>query len=318
MREVFLGSEIDRVYIQVYLDNIRRLDPVEITTLPNAIHLGDGCVTEIIDMDRFRSVAYDCLEQMRQQYKIDIEPVDESRYYTAIPSEDKTIGGFHDPRSLGYQYWYHASFVVALNTKMVSAEMRTIEMIRNFLHDCLHHSTFRSYRRAIRVPAKSPGDAKHRVPEIYREQYGINFRNRDGKSYSSPELIARSPETINLNLLMDGVVVLAVADSLRDVASGIACASGLEEELRKEIILNPFSSDMLPRAHRFATQVTEPSRKFVEHWGKHEIMSLVLQAMMTGDLTTIKSFFREQTGIENAWEKLFRRPDFSLPESPHV
>ena len=70
MREVFLGPETDRAYIQVYLDNIRRLDPIEITTLPNAIHLGDDRIAKIIDNDQFDSVAYDCLEQMKRQYNI--------------------------------------------------------------------------------------------------------------------------------------------------------------------------------------------------------------------------------------------------------
>ena len=38
MQEVFLGLDSDREYIQSYLENIRRLDLVEITTLPNAVH----------------------------------------------------------------------------------------------------------------------------------------------------------------------------------------------------------------------------------------------------------------------------------------
>ncbi len=318
MNEIFLGQEGDREYIRTYLGNIRKLDPIEITTIPNAVHLDDACVAEIISLDQFRSVAYRCLEQMRQRYEININPITESRYYTALPPEEDVVGGFHDTRSLGYQYWYHASFVAALNARKVSVEIRTLEIVRNFLHDCLHHSTFRSYRRALRVPATSPGAAKHRVPEVYREQYGINFRNRDGLSYSLPELTDRSPETINLNLLMEGVIVLAVTESLNDAAINIVCANKLEEEVIKEIFLESFSVDLLPNAHHFITQVTGPSKKFVEHWGGEAFMALSLQAMMNGDLVAIKRFFMEQTGIENAWEKLFRQSNFSLPENPSI
>ena len=170
----------------------------------------------------------------------------------------------------------------------------------------------------MRVPACSPSTAKHRVPEVYREQYGINFRNKDGVSYSSPELTGRSPEAINLNLLMDGVVVLAVSEALREIVRKANCENELEEMIQREIMLESFDKNALPRAHRFAMQVTEPSRKFVEYWGKGELMSLVLQAMMTGDLAAIKRFFEERTGIEDAWKKLFRQPSFLLPENPEI
>jgi len=168
------------------------------------------------------------------------------------------------------------------------------------------------------MPASSPSAAKHRVPEVYREQYGINFRNKDGVSYSSTELTACSPEAINLNLLMDGVVVLAVSEALREIVRKANCDNELEQMIQREIMLESFDANLLPRAHRFVMQVTEPSRKFVEYWGKGEFMSLVLQAMMTGDLTAIKHFFEERTGIENAWEKLFRQPDFLLSENPNI
>ncbi len=318
MREVYLGPEVDRAYIKSYLENIRRLDPIEITTLPNAVCLSDDRIAEVVNIDQFRRVAYGCLEYMKQQYGIDLKPVSEGRYYTTCPPEDTSVGGFHDQRSLGYQYWYHASFVVSLNDKTVSPIIRTMEMVRNFLHDCLHHSTFRSYRRAMRVPASSSGTAKHRVPEVYREQYGINFRNKDGVSYSSPELTARSPESINLNLLMDGVVVLVVGEVIRETVLKVDCRNEFEEMIWNEIVLESFDTSILPRAYRFETQVTEPSRKFLEHWGRKDILPLVLQAMMTGDLVIIKRFFEERTGVENAWEKLFRQPDFLLSENPNV
>lgn len=177
----------------------------------------------------------------------------------------------------------------------------------------MHHSTFVSFRRVTRLPAKSPEEAKLRAPQIYREQYGINFRNQDGLSYSSPELTRRSPETINLNLLMDGVIVRVVSALLRESgAYEVTSATEMEEELKKEIFLEPFNTSVLPRASDFETAVTKPSQSFVEHWGGEELVALVLQTMMSGDLDRIKRYFEERSGVSNAWEKMFKRPEFHL------
>lgn len=177
MNEQYLGPESDREYIETYLANIRKLDPIEIVTLPDPINLADtNRLATHIDVDKFQSLTRRVIARIEERYRIKVEAVRPERYYTTLPPEPDEIGGFHDRRSLGYQYWYQASFVVMLG-RMASKELRTLELLRDFIHDCLHHSTFRSFRRMVRIPAKSPGDAKHRVPEVYREQYGINFRN---------------------------------------------------------------------------------------------------------------------------------------------
>lgn len=312
MNEQYLGPEVDRAYTAMYLENIRKLDPIEIATLTDPVNLADNDrISAVVDIDKFWEVTQRVITGLKEHYGVGIDPVRPERYYTALPPEVGAVGGFHDHRSLGYQYWYHASFVVMLGG-MTSKELRTIELLRNFIHDCLHHSTFRSFRRAIRIPSKSPAEAKNRVPEVYREQYGINFRNQDGLSYSSPELTVRSPETINLNLLMDGVVVLVTAAALKAEVGNIVYDDALETETKKEIFLEPFKATMLQRAHSFHNAVTTPSKTFVEHWGGEDFVALVLQAMMSGELANLKRFFEKRTGIENAWEKLFKQPNFSL------
>ena len=312
MNEQYLGPESDRVYIATCFESIRNLDPIEIATLPNPVSLANNnSIRAVVNTDRFWEVSQRIIAGLEERYGIRIDPVRPERCYTALPPEVGAVGGFHDHRSLGYQYWYHASFVVMLGG-MTSRELRTIELLRNFIHDCLHHSTFRSFRRAVRIPARSPDEAKHRVLEIYREQYGINFRNQEGLSYSSPELTARSPETINLNLLMDGVVILVTAAALKTEVGDIACEDALETAIKKEIFLEPFKTTILQRAHGFHNAVTTPSKMFVEYWGGEDFVTLVLQAMRSGELTELKHFFEERTGIENAWEKLFKRPEFSL------
>ncbi len=314
MNETYLGSESDQKYITAYLEKIRQLDPIEIATLPNPICLSDtNRLADIVDVNEFWEIVNRCLVEIERHYSIKVTPIKSDRYYTASPPEEDVVGGFHDFRSLGYQYWYHAAFVVTINKQLVRRNIRTIELVRSFLHDCLHHSTFRSFRRAIRIPAESTKVAKHRVPEVYREQYGVNFRNQDDISFSSTKLTARSPKTINLNLLMDGVIVLVVAEALKLVVRDFTePQNDLEREVTKEIFLEPFDEATLPNGHSFYESVTKPTQNFVEYWGGKRFMTLVLQAMVSGKLTDLKHYFQEKTGIENAWDKLFRRSKFSL------
>lgn len=313
MNETYLGPEPDRRFIAEYLKNIRLLDPIEIVTLPNSFNLTDHKhLSEIVDVYKFWELVNKCLALSQQLYSVNISSMKPERYYTAVPTGTGVIGGFHDLSSFGYQYWYQASFVVALNKGLISKQIRTIELARSFLHDCFHHSTFRSFRRVVRVPAKSLNDAKHRVPELYREQYGINFRNHDGLSYSSPDLTARSPETINLNLLMDGVIVIITADLLKTVVKDVLCENDIEKEIVKEIFLEPFDTTILHRPSSFYNSITNPTKKFVEYWGGKSFSTLLLQSMVGGELSRIKLFFDMRAGVEGAWEKMFKRPEFSL------
>ena len=90
------------------------------------------------------------------------------------------------------------------------------------------------------------------------------------------------------------------------------CAGTLEAEIKREIFLEPFEATMLKRAYGFHNAVTVPSKTFVEYWGGEDFVALVLQSMMNGELDELKRFFSNRIGVENAWEKLFMRPGFSL------
>lgn len=313
MREKYLGTVADRKYIGRYLREVRNLDPIEIVTLPGVWKLANVVRGGLVDTALFWKLVEAGLRECKSCYGVSITTINPSRYYVAVPEGKSDIGGFHDPHSLGYQYWYHAGFVVTLNRGMFSGALIAVELARSFLHDCFHHSTFRSFRRAIRTPATSPVAAKHRVPEIYREQYGFNFRNRDGLSYSAPEFTKGVPETINLNLLMDGVIVLVIADILKELtAELIQPSNDLEAEILKEIFLEDFDRSLQPRAYEFNSSVAMSSKAFVEHWGGKTFLQLALGSMVSGNLSAVKVFFEERTGEPDAWEKRFRRSGFKL------
>lgn len=317
--EVYLGKESDRKYMKEYLELIRKVDPVEIATVPNPVKMSElHRNSEVIDSELFASFVDEGLKHIEQKYGVKIEEVPLEKCYIAERSGPNTFGGFHDGKSLGYQYWHEASFTMTLNSSLFSREMRTIELARNYIHDCLHHSTFRSFRRAFRTPAETRTKAKHRTPEIYREQYGINFRDKDGFSYSSANLTEQVPNAINLNLLMDGVVVALTAEALKINSQNIHPENELEVEMLKEILLYDFNNELLPRQTKFFNSVTSPSLRFIEHWGGEEFIQLVLQAMCTGKLDDIKRYFEEKTGVKDAWEKIFMQLNFKLPENPLV
>ena len=316
MNEECLGNATDRSFVQKYLKLIRSLSAEEIVTITGYFNLNEAELTEVLDLEYFEYLVAESLGRLGRILNIaGIKQVDRQRYFVALPVD--SLGGFHDPYSLGFQYWFNASFVMTLSYRF-ERRLRTIELARSYLHDSLHHSTFKSFRRALRIPAKSKAEAKQRIPEIYREQYGFNFRNADGVSYSSAELTSKSPETINLNLLMDGIIVILISDLLRDLVTEPVQGGTLERAIVAEIFRQPFDQQLLPEAQNFYHKVTKPTEMFVDHWGGQVLVELLLRAMVSGDLHEIKSYFDTKMCQERAWEKLFRRDNFVIEGNPSV
>lgn len=112
MKETYLGMEHEQQYIKTYLANIKQVDPIEIATLPNPVKLSETSrITQVLDIEYFWKMVKKCLAECTQRYSFDLTLIAPERYYTAPPSKADAAGGFHDPKSLGYQYWYHAAFV---------------------------------------------------------------------------------------------------------------------------------------------------------------------------------------------------------------
>jgi len=314
MNEEYLGSFEERRYIRSYLANIRRLDPIEIATTANPMGLDDSeRLSRLIDLKLFWKWVEHSQKNLRLRFGIDIEPLTAKRYYVACPVNDEEPGGFHDPRSVGYHYWYRAGFVMLLNRHDYSRKLRTLELVRSYLHDSLHASTFVSFRLAHKGPATSAIQGKRRVPEVYREQYGINFRNQYGISYSSALLTEHSPEAINLNLLMDGASTIVVASILSECKTGIRARNEDERNILAEIF--QCDTHQYVQKNEYCISVVHPARLFIDRWGGEPFIRLLLHAMVSGNLTKIKKHFETKTGILNAWEKKFQRENFQLPEN---
>lgn len=219
LNEAYLGSPEDQRYIKAFLALVRSIDPIEISTTATFFRLSEReKLKDLIDYDVFLDIINQANGLIMNDYSGAYHSIAYDRYLVGVAMDDG-MGGFHDERSFGYHFYYSAGFVLLMNPGIVKNKIvRTVELARNYLHDCLHHSTFRSFRRRDNFPAKDSKAAKISLPEFYREQYGINFRNQEGISYSSVNLTKKSPQAINLNLLMDGAVVLTATSVLAGIS----------------------------------------------------------------------------------------------------
>lgn len=271
---------------------------------------------KFIDYGVFLDIVGQANDYIKRDWSVSYLAIPYDRYLAGLTMDGNGIGGFHDKRSFGYHFYYAAGFVLLLNPILVSNKfVRTIELARSYLHDCVHHSTFRGFRRKDNFPAKDRRAAKTSLPEIYREQYGINFRNSEGMSYSSVSLTKKSPHAINLNLLMDGSVTLTVTSVLRSVGADqlvSALTDTFEKSVWNEVFLRDFEYDDYPQAGIFREEVQLPTQCFIEYWGGLTFLKLIIRSMFSGDLEELKHFFSEKSREANAWEKTFKRPDFEL------
>lgn len=314
--EHYEGNNDDRRLISEYLTTIRSVRPVEICSNPNAYSLKEILEDKKVPLEIDREFLKRCLDIAEKEIKqiskhAKLFPLD--RFLLSDVKDPKDLGGFHSPLSLGYQYFLDAAYVAILNTRLVNNERLVVyEIMRGFIHDSLHQSTYRTFRRKINIP-KGPHEAKHSKPEVYRYQYGINFRTKDGIAFSSGSATNEVPQKINVNLLMDGVVVLKAAEVVKKLTSqlGIHFDSSLDKSIFDEIVLENLTPKDLPASVSVFNQtVVEPTKKFIEHWGGNEVMNLIIDAMMSGQLDRLKKFFAEKTGDRNFWDNNFKQEKF--------
>jgi len=319
VREIIAGSAPEVRFIEEYLNLLRQPQSVRLLfagpdTIPLSSIVDDG---GMVDSAMFHDVVLQACQWIADKYSADLMPIPLDRFFVTAPAK-REIGGFHSRRSLGYSHFFRASLATLLRGS-VAKTVRTMEAARCYLHDSAHHSTFCSFRTHHARPRRATA-AKAYVPSIYREQYGFNFRNHKGISYSSSTLTSGVPRTINLNLLMDGIGVYVVAGAI--AASGLQFTredrrSGGHNVLRE---IAPAPDEFIaPRwGARFFHSVVVPSNKFIRHWGGDEFVRHAVHAMFTGRLVELRRFFDQRAGFDGAWEATFRRADFHLAETTSV
>jgi hypothetical protein len=313
MNEEFIGTSDEVNYIYQYLRLVRALRPVEMLVDQEAISISQmqKIAEPALDLGLFYDITNSASKSIKADYSDSFELIPYDRFYAAKAS-DPDLGGFHSPIAVGYQNIFRSGCAVILNEKMIQNKtLRTIEFARSYLHDSMHHSTYCSFRMLRRAP-RSPSEAKKLVPEVYRHQYGFNFRDKKGMSFSGANLTNRVPYAINLNLLMDGVGIEVVADVLNrlNVSKLVKDLQPREKIILNDILLSVERSNPSEWGADFYFSVILPVKKFVEHWGGEFFSRLVVSSMFSGDLDEIKSYFADRIKEKNAWDRIFRSADY--------
>ena len=132
----------------------------------------------------------------------------------AAPGSVRAWGGFHHPAQ-GYRHIQMDAAVTVFGDLAgrtpVSPQSAALDLVRSYAHDCLHYATFRRYRLTGRG-------------EIARVQYGINFRQPDGRTYSAADAPVDGP-TRNLGILMEGATDAEATTIARQTAGSCQITS---------------------------------------------------------------------------------------------
>jgi hypothetical protein len=174
-------------------------------------------------------------------------------------------------------------------------------------HDCLHYATFRRYRLTDRG-------------EIARVQYGINFRQPDGRTYSAPDIPGDGP-TRNLGIVMEGATDAEATSIARQAAqacgitgpdplaglvfadvTGTVTTGGIEAAL---LLDHPYARSL----GRFGSTVTLRYRALLSELSVSpaDAHSQIVAAMISGDLAPLEAWLDARHG-PGSFTRMVRAP----------
>lgn len=239
----------------------------------------------------------------------------------------KFFGGFYH-EGQGYRYFQQVAIMSlsgALSCCPVDRTLATLELIRAYVHDTLHHN---SYRLFFPLPyGGSPGQS------FYRFQYGINFRRWNGKSYSAKDPI-RSATTRNLGNIMEAATdrfahefVSSIADQIgytapsnptenwvyRDCTGQLTPTDMLHlreiERGTATIDAPPVFQTYLKNLRLFVQYVTMRYRCFLVEFDpreKYKLHELLLEGMLSGKLRSLSKRLDAICGEKQSFSRLFK------------
>jgi hypothetical protein len=234
------------------------------------------------------------------------------------------LGGYYSPG----QSYYHleqvsiTSVLGSFVNGKYDKTLTTLELLRSYLHDCIHFNTFRSYKFSF----NSQNDNVEPV-QIYRHQYGFNFRKENGMSFSCPDPPG-SKTTRNLGIIMEG---LTDAFSKRSIER-LLISESLEplnlcdfqkvilheitwvlDEVIEPSLLVPVERAYLSAIRAANDSVWNPYRKFLREFATHdaiEFEELLYSAMLNGDQLSFADYINNIHGDIDAFNCIFRQKGF--------
>ncbi|WP_423735807.1 hypothetical protein [Chitinophaga caseinilytica] len=297
MKELIEGTAEQCERISAYFNEKRAQLPQKFKNIPNLYTLDDY----LIKNESFQAWI-DWARAKFAQMHPELTGIPGDRYFVGVDSREGDMGGFHGKIAGGFFFIENRALAIMLNSRFIDNPLlRQLELLKSYIHDSIHYSTFR------RISAVPPAMD---VPfPVYRQQYGINFKNPDGTAYSTVSATRRAPLSINLNLLMDGVTDLIASAMVKELSNSnsFALQPGLAQEVFHDITGATVNFDHYERARDFHQTVLTPTRRFLEFWDKdNTLVPLLLDGMLTGDLQRLQSFFNERTHVDNSWELIFK------------
>ncbi|MCW2935671.1 MAG: hypothetical protein JWM19_6633 [Actinomycetia bacterium] len=287
-----------------------RLPEVTGRPLPEVLAAG------IIDLDVFRTgyaIMAVRFEQLGIRALLPMERVWAGTRSAASAGTARGYGGFHHPAQ-GYRHIQMDAAVTVfgdLTSRVpVSPQAAALDLVRSYGHDCLHYATFRRYRLTDRG-------------EIARVQYGINFRQPDGRTYSAPDIPGDGP-TRNLGIVMEGATDAEATAIARQTAqscgitgtdpgagvpglafadvTGAVTVGGIEAGL---LLDHPYARSL----GRFGRTVTLRYRSLLSELGASpaDAHSRIVAAMISGDLAPLEAWLDARRG-PGSFARMFRAP----------
>ncbi|MFI9461836.1 hypothetical protein [Streptomyces xiamenensis] len=222
---------------------------------------------------------------------------------SALP---EAFGGFHYPDQ-GYRHRQMGAVITRygdLTSAVVPApELVALDLLRSYAHDCLHYGTYREYRL---------WDG-----QIIRTRYGINGRDRQGRTYSAPDRPG-TVSTRNLGIVMEGATDHEARGIARWAAEGCGVAEpGSDRRLDRvafgDITGRPVTGSAPEGRYAGAVtayerQVGIPYRGFLREIGAGEadaLHDLVLRGMVRGRRSVVGEWLDVRRG-GGAFRALFR------------
>lgn len=255
--------------------------------------------------------------------------LDPGRVWVGIQAQPgfEFFGGFYHENQ-GYRYLQQTAITSlsgSLSGHPVDRTLATLELIRAYVHDTLHHN---SYRLFFPLPdGGNPGQS------FYRFQYGVNFRKWNGKSYSAKDPI-RSTTTHNLGNIMEAATdrfahefVLSLTEKFgytapsnpienyiyRDCTGQLAPADMLHlREIERGTITTeatPAFQTYLKSLRLFVQYVTMRYRCFLAELDlqeEYKLYELILEGMLSGQLRSLCKCLDAIRGEKQSFTRLFK------------
>jgi hypothetical protein len=282
------GTTAECAHLHLLLACFRACPPPmrlpEVTGRP----LPDVLAAGIVDPDVF-STGYAIMaaryEQLGIRALLPLERVWAGTRSAARPGTARGHGGFHHPAQ-GYRHVQMDAAVTVFGDltghTSVSPQAAALDLVRSCAHDCLHYGTFRRYRLSDRG-------------EIARVQYGINFRQPDGRTYSAPDVPGDGP-TRKLGIVMEGATDAEATAIARKTAQSCGITSA---DLGTGVPGLAFADITVTLRYRALLSELDASPA--------DAHSQVVTAMISGDLAPLEAWLDARYGT-GSFARMFRAP----------